>query len=910
MPISNYPENFIDLNSIDQKELNIVVVIEGSDTTFSLVPTYKKLRYGDPDVFYGDPGLVYGGLIPITTNKAILSSNSNLVISQKIEPEQGRASAALFSLEFVDLNGFMSSFVSPTGQYLDEILGGKQIKIYLGHKNSSFKEDYFCVFRGYVSSTTFQPSKILMQLTDANIKRKQQIFYTGKTKISARTLSVLFSNVNTTANTITSTAHGLVNNSKIAFYNVGGSTLPSPLIAGTEYYAIYVNGNSFKVTAAPNGGEIDLTTQGSGTFEIDLLEIGDGTGVVYFDNLSGFVVPKLGPNGAYDTSLEPYIKIDDEIIGYGPTSISGNTINLTARGARSTAAANHAAQADVDNIFALTGNIIDLALKIMLSGGNTLSSIPIKNFVQTDDVSLGLISNAIVLPNGFDAVDDYGCAVGDYVTVSGGVNAGVGVITGFDDANGYPNSVIYTDQTYTFETNSTEVFSLRSQYDTLPDSICTGLRTLDVDVSGWKTVQRNYAFQSDNTFSILVTQPESGKEFVEKELLLPAGLYGITRFGRISASSTKPPVAGEGLQTLDATNVVSPESIQNQRAINTRRFFNEVQYRYDLSNDGKPLSVTALIDTTSLNKFDTSSVLPITAKGLRTALGASTFIQRRGGFLLRRYSNVAYEITLQTNFKVAALIEVSDVVALVDNGGLQILNWSTGVRDIGAQLFEVIQRTLDLKTGRGTLTLLSQIGYDITDRFGGISPSSVVQAGSTVSEIKIAGSFTSKYGAREWRKWYDIIGDQIQIHSKDYSTVYVTTLKALGGGDKNSLIIDPIPSIQSGWIVDIAPFSEVSKGTNQKSKTFYAFIDPTLFVVSGISNTQFTVSMADAAKVVVGQYVKVHNKSYSYQSPEVLVTDLTGTTVTVQSSLGFTPALGDMVDLVGFKDNSGAYRVL
>ncbi len=52
----------------------------------------------------------------------------------------------------------------------------------------------------------------------------------------------------------------------------------------------------------------------------------------------------------------------------------------------------------------------------------------------------------------------------------------------------------------------------------------------------------------------------------------------------------------------------------------------------------------------------------------------------------------------------------------------------------------------------------------------------------------------------------------------------------------------------------------------------------------------------------------VHTDDFASVSPEVLVTDVTGSTVTVDASLGFTPDNTYYVDLIGFKDGLAPYR--
>jgi hypothetical protein len=81
-------------------------------------------------------------------------------------------------------------------------------------------------------------------------------------------------------------------------------------------------------------------------------------------------------------------------------------------------------------------------------------------------------------------------------------------------------------------------------------------------------------------------------------------------------------------------------------------------------------------------------------------------------------------------------------------------------------------------------------------------------------------------------------------------------------------------------------------------------------VVSGISPTQFTVSVSDASKIFPGLPVKIHNNNYSIESVEATVDTVVGVTVTLQSSLGFTPAAGQKIELIGFRDLSGPYRIL
>lgn len=914
MSYSNFPSNYLDFNSIDTKNLNIVVEIEGSDYLFALVPTYKKIRYGDPDIHYGDAGLVYGGLKEIGNVKPILSVNSNLIISQKIEPEQGRASAATMTLEFVDLDGFMTSFVSP-GVQLNEILGGKLVKVWIGYTQTSFKEDYFVMFRGYVSSTTAVATKLIMQITDPNIKRKSQVFFTGKTQLIGEFKNFNPSDVNTTTQFITINGHGFSDNDEVTFTSTG--SLPSGLASNINYYIGNSTTNTFQLYNAPESDGtrfiINYASQGSGVHKMTLNRYGTKRTRILLLKPDGFINPIIGPNGFYDSSVSLFIKVDNEYMKY--TALSGNLLTVV-RSQRSTTADFHNTNSDVSNVFELQGNVIDLALKVMLSGWNGpwISNVKIASFNETMDLTVGVLDNAIVLPDAVDAVEDYGLAPGDYLTVTGSsFNNRVFTVKSFTTANGYANKVIFVNETTIYETLTTPVMSIRSQYDTLPIACGTKLKPIDLDLAGWQKTRQIYCFQADCVFRIFISQPESGKDWIEQQLLLPTGLYSTTRFGRLSCSATKPPLASDLLVVLDNSNVIDPQNTSVTRSINSRRFFNEVQVKYDYTDDDKETNILSLIDTDSLFNFDTQSVLPITAKGLRTDLLATSFIKRRAGYIVRRYKNAAYEISIKTNFKAASLVQVSDTVLLNDNGNLQITNFETGKRDIGSQLFEVIQTQPDLKSGTGQLTLLSNLGYQATDRFGGIAPSSQIDATqSTTTRLKMKPSYGAKYSNQEYKKWTDITGDYVRVHSKNETFSEETQIIGFDSIDPNIMIVSPALSLSpvTNWIIDLARFNEASQDNNRKSKLLYAYIDPTLFVVTGISDTQFTVSSSDALKVVPGYEIKIHNPDYSINSVDVFVDTLVGVTVTLKSSLGFTPSTGQKIELVGFKDISGPYKIL
>lgn len=67
---------------------------------------------------------------------------------------------------------------------------------------------------------------------------------------------------------ITWDGHALADDDPLTFRAESGGSMPSPLVAGTTYYAIRMTDSTFKVAATAGGSAIDLTTAGSNVLGI------------------------------------------------------------------------------------------------------------------------------------------------------------------------------------------------------------------------------------------------------------------------------------------------------------------------------------------------------------------------------------------------------------------------------------------------------------------------------------------------------------------------------------------------------------------------------------------------------------------------------------------------------------------
>lgn len=829
-----YPSEYQKFTTQQSKQINVVLLIDGLSFAFGTNFTYTRVRYGDPDIYFGQPGLVYGALKLNQSVKPWLMMGSSLALSQKLEPEQGRASISQFTFQLIDKDGEVSKVVSPGGGYLDEILG-RFVQVKVGYVQTSYPEDYWTAFRGMITQVQIVAGRVTLTLGDSNQKKRQATFPKTTTSLSAT--------INNTQTNI-------------------------PVFSTSDFYDL-------------------LSDEGIGNWA--------------------------------NWTVQPYIKMQDEWCGYGFGALTATQVTALSRTpthSRGTIPAAHDIDTEVSTGVQLYDHAITIALKLMLSGWNGpwKTDQTVTALGTTYDPAVTPAANVIVLPPGINADVDLGLVVGDIVTVAGSTagNNGTYNITAFGNADGFINRLIYINSNLTLENPAPSVtLSFRSKYDVYPVKAGLKMTPNEVDVKTHEYLRDTYFTGGENLFKLFVSGQKVGKEFIEKECYLPLGAYSLTRYGRMSMGFMKPPLASDNLVFLNYGNIIEPETISIVRGLNLRKWFNQIQYEYDATDDGEFQSVQRNIDSESLTKIGMMQLLPIAASGVRGANGG-ILAQRVARRLLSRFKKGAFDIQLKVFWNPGTFIEVGDVVLLRDDGTLHLTNFETGERDLKEQLYEVTDRTLDIKTGQVRLTLTSGLGTLVTDRYGVISPSSRITATSTTtSQIRIKDSYGNV--VNEFEKWTPYIGQEVTIHNDNWTTVGTTTLTGINAGDPYVLTLSPPLAFTPGedFILDIAAYpTSTDPADGNLYKVLFDHVAPSLTVTSGVSNTSFNVSLSDAAKIPPGAVIYVRNTDFSLFSPEVQVTSVVGTLVTVAEDLGFTPALNQRVELVGFLDGGGPYRML
>lgn len=490
-----------------------------------------------------------------------------------------------------------------------------------------------------------------------------------------------------------------------------------------------------------------------------------------------FLSPYTAPGGVDSDTIKYYVRIDDEIIQYESTT--GTTFATLTRGALGTTAAAHDDEAKVESFYRLTGDACTLALKILLSGKNGAfaTGVAVTNFVNISTTET--VANAVFF-KGIDLERDYGLVTGDYITTTGATN-GANDFTNRTIENIVVTStgsyLVASGSALVSEFNTSATISFRSQYDTLGEGL--GLDPDEVDVPEFEDVLRLYL--SSFNYDFYLKDKIVGKDFIEEQILNPAGAYGLPRKSQFSLGIHAPPLPGSNTPVLDSSNVLNPGRLKIRRTTSLN-FQNTVSYSFDerpLEDKFDKIVVTT--DATSATRIPVGvKALNIQSKGMRTSLSGTTLASAATSRRLDKYKYGAEFIeNVRVNFKTGFPVEVGDVV-LVDLASLQITDIKQGGTRAGAaRLFQVDNKSMNLK---GDITLkLTDTNFAVSTRYGTISPASLVKSGSSNTTFVIKESFRSIFGANEYKKWEFLIGASIKVRNASYSTSGTGILESVVG---------------------------------------------------------------------------------------------------------------------------------
>lgn len=523
-----------------------------------------------------------------------------------------------------------------------------------------------------------------------------------------------------------------------------------------------------------------------------------------------------------DPSFECFVRINDEFFKY--TGVSTNTLTGVTRNASplNYGQGAHAANDDVEFYYRLYGNGLDLARKLMLSGWDTTPSVEdivVTNFVRISPTET--VPNALFF---FDRqiVDELGITVGDYVSTSGATNP----------ANNFSNrqvtdiqftedgSYIVVDGAALVEENNTAgLMELSSQWNTLP----FGLKMKPDDVDLAEFINQYNQYLSADIFDFRINDEQEGKEFLEREIFFPMSAFSVPRKARSSIGIHAGPLPNADILVLSSANVENADQLKVRRSL-SKNFCNQVTFNYDwdvltetfktTKNRPEPGDMT---DRLVENIGDRPII--INSKGIRTADSGATRSQLSSNRFLNRYRRGAeYIDNVEVRFGEAFNREITDIV-LVDFASLKLSDSKSGTRRGEARLMQIINKSMDIKTGKVQLSLVDT-NFSNNTRYCLISPSSYIKTGISTTQFIIDPSFNEPYGANEYKKWDRFGQINIVVRSIDGVTRYGISRIQSNAGNTFTLQT-PLSFVpQTGDIITFTPYNLA----NAAQKLVYGFM--------------------------------------------------------------------------------------
>lgn len=534
------------------------------------------------------------------------------------------------------------------------------------------------------------------------------------------------------------------------------------------------------------------------------------------DKIDNVLQPILGPTLLSDPSVRFYFKADDEIIEWSSiTSANGvYTVNVKNRGAFNTPVATHTPTTKIDTFYQLTGNPIDLALKLMLSGNNDGTKALPSTTLDVTSINVGgadTRANSLYFAGLFND-DSLGVVVGDFVKIFGSSNPLVNdVYASVVDVVQLSTGLFVTiNHPLVTETITSATAAFTSQYNTLPDGCL--MQMDDVDVAQFLKIQSLY--MSGYTLDFYLKDSiDSAKEFIEQEIYLPLAAYSIPRKAKSSVGYFAGPIPGAEIVTFDENSIKSPDKTTVKRSTNSN-FYNEIVYAFDEDPvEDEFDSGFIAISETSKNRIKNSPSrqLLIESKGLRSLQGGQLIAQTQSARRLTRYQFGAESFSFSSLLDTGYTVEVGDIVVF-DGTNLMLPDIKTGRKGIAPRLLEIQNKEIQLKSGDLKFTAIDT-NYDGQGRHALISPSSQIVNVMSNTEFTIGALRVSDNQASdvaEYKKWQRLPNASVIIRAADYS---VQGIGVIASADSNTITLKSPLSFtpRAGNIMEFSSYSTASQ---------------------------------------------------------------------------------------------------
>jgi hypothetical protein len=619
------------------------------------------------------------------------------------------------------------------------------------------------------------------------------------------------------------------------------------------------------------------------------------------DFTTGFIIP----TAAQEEWIESYIKIDDELMKLSSTITPTQFQNVT-RGQLSTSANSHDNNAEITSFIRLKGNPIDLTLRLLMSNPKDeyfIDGEAVDKFVKETDTTT--IENAIFFK--FDIKREFNILTGDIINVSGASEAAnnfTGRIVREIISTPQGSFITVDGDALVLETGTSAVIQVKSQYNVLPEKAGLGMKPKYVDLEGILAIDTLLGASLPD-IDIYVKDEIKTKEWLEKEIFKPVGLFGLTRKGRYSIYAALPPLNSNETIILNETNIMNLPKVKIKRST-TKNHYNSIVYKFQQDSlEDEFKAGVIIVSQDSINRIPVGNKqLSIEAAGLRDNVATRTAINRQAQRLIDKYRYSPQHIKgLQIDFRVGYTLEVGDSV-IFGGSNVTIPNTELGLNYFPETLMQIENKSIDISKSTVTIDLINS-AFGLEARFGVISPSSFIES-SGPDYLILKRSFATTNLQLETLKWEEFVGRKVRIRDEVYTKEQILTIKEIGEDVENKVVFEETISIvvNPDDILDLPSYDE----SEDYHKTSYVYANPQV-EITAVTDAQNV--DADVTNLFIGAITLVHSDDYTNISQEVTIDNIVGNTVTFSEALNYTPSIGDKIELIGFSSDEGLpYRYI
>jgi hypothetical protein len=888
-------------------EPNIVLCIDGYDKCFGAELTSVYVTIGMDGLEIGNDWNIGGVIVDENILDYISLDGTTTSITQQLDLDKsGATSTQTVKVRLVDFQQTVTQLISP-GFDLSDILY-RNATLYLGFKEGAFPADYVDLFIGKVQAVESGSGFVELTIAHPDELKRSEIYPKIETTLvsDAPYYQAVIQDLTYYQN---GNLSGVAQvryiddpfTGDVATVGVSGNLVtiqidPSATKAKTIKQAVENNILASKCVIPLISGNPEAV---QALQPITSLTVSDE---LELDSVAGLYLPQA-------PLFRTFVRINDEIIEYTGIDTALNKLTGCTRRALKSFGQDHEIEDEVTSYYKIgdgtaNSNAIDLSLKIMLSkAGNApyvtgLDELKFYNFGTPENYPNGFLISSL------DAVRLHNLQIGDTCTITGSAIPGNNVTDALiEDIEVIDlGTIVYVDgASFAQESPNTATVSFKSQYNVFPDGC--GFIPAQVDIDRFKLIQQRFPSSIAN-YELFIKDTVKPKDFINTDIFLPSALYSIPRQGKASVGISAPPLYEGGTQTLSIDTLKNPRALKINRSIN-KYFYNAIVFKYNEDSiEDRMLSGEIVYSADSQNRINApNKPYTIVAKGLRPSPLNTQLITRNSKRLLERYQFAAETIPVEPDYKTGYTIEVGDSVVFGDES-LQVSDTISGSRNFKPRVFEVVNKEFNWKTGSIRLHIVDT-NYSAGVRYGVWSPASIISTGSTTEAIKVLNSYGSE---SEKDKWSSYIGKTIRVRSEDYSAIEYCKLLGFDEGDDNLILVSTLSSAPlDGYVLDVPNYDVLNLNADAFYKALHPFWTPTISVLTGVSATEFTVSLGDAAKLFEGCLIRIRSLDYSTDSYDkiIKVDTIVGGTITCDD-IGFTPSAGFQVDLIGFVSDEGA----